>query len=101
MCVECFSQEFKTTRICPIFRLRRQSASCAFRDVSELNNYKGISLLSVVGKVFSLILHARLQAWADELLAEEQGRFRVLCIPCQISEINARDSKATLNPLQD
>jgi hypothetical protein len=35
-------------------------------DPSVLDNYRGIAVGSVVGKVFSLVLHARLSAWSEE-----------------------------------
>ena len=42
------------------------------------DNYRGISLLSVLGKVFAYILNRRLTLWADanNKIAEEQGGFR-------------------------
>ena len=41
-------------------------------------NYRGISLLSVVGKVYTAVLHRRLSQWCEEkgIIAEEQGGFR-------------------------
>jgi len=33
--------------------------------MSEVNNYRGISLLNVVSKVFTSVLHERLREWAD------------------------------------
>lgn len=42
------------------------------------DNYRGITLLSVVGKVFASVLSSRLMKWAEthSILAEEQGGFR-------------------------
>ena len=36
-------------------------------DRSDCNNYRGISLLSVVGKVFAQVVLARLQILADHI----------------------------------
>ena len=35
-------------------------------SVSDMNNYRGISLLSCISKIFSKILNDRLRTWADE-----------------------------------
>lgn len=42
------------------------------------DNYRGISLLNILGKVFTSILNKRLMIWAEEngKIAEEQGGFR-------------------------
>ncbi len=45
-------------------------------DPTVINNYRGISLLSLPGKVFALILNSRLSLWADTLLLEGQCGFR-------------------------
>ena len=45
-------------------------------DRSDCNNYWGISLLSVVGKVFARVLLARLQILADRIYPESQCGFR-------------------------
>ena len=42
----------------------------------DCNNYRGIALLSVPGKVLSLILHNRLQAVIEPQLLEAQCGFR-------------------------
>ena len=34
-------------------------------SMSEVNNYRGISLLNVVSKIFTSVLHERLREWAD------------------------------------
>ena len=44
-------------------------------DLMECNNWRGISLLDIVGKVFARILHQRLQKVADDDLAESQCGF--------------------------
>ena len=43
---------------------------------SDCNNYRGISLLSVVGKVFARVVLARLQILADRMYPESQCGFR-------------------------
>ena len=49
-------------------------------DQREPLNYRGITLLSIVGKVFSQVLNNRLITWceANSILSEEQGGFRPL-----------------------
>ena len=45
-------------------------------DRSDCNNFRGISLLSVVGKVFAQVVLARLQILADRIYPESQRDFR-------------------------
>ena len=47
-------------------------------DKREPLNYRGITLLSVVSKVYTSILNKRLTSWCEEnkVLVEEQGGFR-------------------------
>src|SRR6185437_17111533 len=47
-------------------------------DDREPSNYRGITLLSVVGKVFTQVLQTRLVGWVEKkrLLEQEQGGFR-------------------------
>ena len=45
-------------------------------DRSDCNNYRGISLLSVVGKVFARVVLARLQILADRIYPGSQCSFR-------------------------
>ena len=44
----------------------------------DTGNFRGITLLSIVGKVFTSILNDRLVRWSEErkILVEEQGGFR-------------------------
>jgi hypothetical protein len=42
----------------------------------HMGNYRGISLLSVVGKVFGTVLNARVIGWAEGVLVDEQFGFR-------------------------
>ena len=43
---------------------------------SDCNNYRGISLLSIVGKVFARVVLARLQVLAERIYPESQCGFR-------------------------
>ena len=47
-------------------------------DKDDPDNYRGVSLLSILGKVFAHILNKRLTLWADEndKIVEEQSGFR-------------------------
>ena len=45
-------------------------------DRSDCNNYRGISLLSIIGKVFARVALARLQALASRVYPESQCGFR-------------------------
>ena len=47
-------------------------------DPSDVNNYRGISLLNILSKVFSSIINCRLTTWAHNSsnIPEEQAGFR-------------------------
>ena len=45
-------------------------------DRNDCNNYRGISLLSIVGKVFARVVLKRLQALAERVYPESQCGFR-------------------------
>lgn len=47
-------------------------------DKRDPSNYRGISLISVIGKLFCSLVNTRLQTWveANSILSEEQGGFR-------------------------
>jgi hypothetical protein len=47
-------------------------------DKRNPENYRGISLLSIVGKVYTAVLQARLSSWCEKerIIVEEQGGFR-------------------------
>ena len=47
-------------------------------DKDDPDNYRGVSLLNILGKVFAHILNKRLTLWADEndKIVEEQSGFR-------------------------
>jgi len=48
------------------------------RDKTVPDNYRGITLLSVVGKVYTAVLNARITKWSEtkNKLADEQAGFR-------------------------
>ena len=43
---------------------------------TQCKNYRGISLLSVPGKVYATVLDKRIRAITEEKVLEEQGAFR-------------------------
>ena len=45
-------------------------------DLSQCDNWRGIALLDVVGKVLASVLQRRLQVFAEEFLPESQCGFR-------------------------
>ena len=45
-------------------------------DKKECNNYRGISLLSVPGKVYTRVLQQRMKRYVEDIVAEEQAGFR-------------------------
>ena len=45
-------------------------------EMSDCNNYRGISLLSIVGKVFAWVILIRLQKLAERIYPESQCGFR-------------------------
>ena len=46
------------------------------RERSDYNNYRGISLLSVIGKVFAKVILIRLQKLAERVYPESKRGFR-------------------------
>ena len=48
-------------------------------DTRLPDNYRGITLLSVVGKVYTMVLNKRVMQWCEErnVLVDEQAGFRV------------------------
>ena len=47
-------------------------------EKKDTNNYRGITLLSIVGKVYAQVINYRLMMWSESnnILVEEQGGFR-------------------------
>src|SRR3984885_1473970 len=46
------------------------------KDKTDCKNYRGISLLSTPGKVYTRILQQRLRRYIEEIVSEEQAEFR-------------------------
>ena len=74
-------------------------------DLSDCNNWRGITLLSIPGKVFLSILLQRLRNAIDETLREEQAGFRphrstidhIYTLRTIIEESTERQSKLMIN----
>ena len=62
-------QEMRDARIVTLYKNKGERSDC--------NNYRGISLLSIVGKVFARVVLARLQTLAARIYPESQCGFRV------------------------
>ena len=61
-------QEFKDAKITTLYKQKGDRGDC--------NNYRGISLLSVAGKVLARLLLSRLQKLAERIYPESQCGFR-------------------------
>ena len=48
-----------------------------------LDNHRGIILLSIPGKVFSMLIGERLKAWVDEKLLDASMRFQTCSQLCE------------------
>ena len=71
--VDCWTQEkvpqdWKDATIVTIYKRKGSHQDC--------NNYRGISLLSIVGKVMSRVVVIRLSAFAESVVPESQCGFR-------------------------
>ena len=66
-CEEHIPADMKDAMICTIFKKG---------DKTDCGNYRGISLLSIAGKILARILSNRLKPLAEELLPESQCGFR-------------------------
>ena len=66
---ETIPQQFKDANIIPIYKNKGQRSSC--------DNYRGISLLSVAGKILArIVLRRIIDNISDEVLSESQCGFR-------------------------
>jgi exonuclease III len=67
---EYWPDRWRLGLICPIYK--RAGAE------TELDNYRPITLLSIVSKLFEILLNTRLMEWAEanRVLCDEQGGFR-------------------------
>ena len=61
-------QELRDSKILTLYKNKGERSDC--------NNYRGISLLSIVGKAIARILLVRLQKVADKVYPESQCGFR-------------------------
>ena len=64
---ECFPKDWKDGHL---VKLPKKG------DLSNCNNYRGITLLSIPGKIFNRIILERIKSAADPRLREEQAGFR-------------------------
>ena len=60
--------DWKKAVIVPLYKGKGEKAEC--------KNYRGISLLSIVGKVYGMILTERMRKITDGMIGDEQGGFR-------------------------
>jgi hypothetical protein len=65
---EAVPMDWKVACVIPIYKGKG--------DKSECGNYRGIILLSVVGKVYGSVLIEEVKRITDEKIGEEQGGFR-------------------------
>ena len=61
-----FPERWKTNIIIPVHK---------GGDKEDPNNYRGISLMSVLGKLFSMILLERIQRWVEDICPLSQSQF--------------------------
>ena len=69
--VEMVPDDWKRGAIFPIYKNKGAR--------TDIGNYRGITLLSVVGKMFEAIINKRMSKWIERrgLLSDQQGGFRV------------------------
>lgn len=65
---ETVPEEWSRGIIIPIYKRKGDKMDC--------NNYRGITLLSIPGKVLSKVIQRRISAYVEEVLGEEQAGFR-------------------------
>ena len=61
-------QDMRDAKIVTLYKYKGERSDC--------NNYRGISLLSIVGKVFARVILVRLQKLAERVYPESQCGFR-------------------------
>ncbi len=61
-------EDWRKTIIVPLYKGKGNREEC--------NNYRGISLLSVPGKIYGRILNERMMKVTDKSVGDEQGGFR-------------------------
>ena len=66
--VHAVPQDMRDAKIITLYKNKGERSDC--------NNYRGISLLSIVGKVYARVVLARLQKLADRVYPESQCGFR-------------------------
>jgi endonuclease/exonuclease/phosphatase family metal-dependent hydrolase len=68
--LEVWPERWGLGLICPIYKRAG--------DEADLDNYRPITLLSIVSKLFEILLNTRLMGWAEQnrVLCDEQGGFR-------------------------
>jgi hypothetical protein len=66
---ERYPEQWMKGKVCPLYK---------DGDERDPLNYRGITLLSVIGKLFTAVMTKRLSDWAEEegILVDEQGGFR-------------------------
>jgi len=64
----CLPDDFRDTNIITLYKNKGDRRDC--------NNYRGISLLCITGKVFARLLLPRVRQIADRILPESQCGFR-------------------------
>ena len=45
-------------------------------SIMKRTNYRGVSVMSIVGKVFTRVLNERVKVWTVDKVTDEQGGFR-------------------------
>lgn len=78
-------QDIRDAKIITLYKNKGERRDC--------NNYRGISLLSIVGKVFARVILGRLQKLAERIYPESQWGFRV--------EKSTKDMIFSLRQLQE
>ena len=77
----------KKTKPVPQSRKSRSVLSCEEGDRDDLNNYRPISVISVIAKVFERIVYDQLHAYLEEhnIICKYQSGFRAYTQPSRLS----------------